>query len=139
MYVLLLTGTLFFSCMSPHDPSAYTDEDIHLKDTGKMDEFVTPVSKHESSGITEVINQPIYEARIFSNEPAHKGFGYDILVDGIVKFHQTNIPSQPGNDGFFSREKAKLTAEFVIEKLKQNIMPPTVTGEELDSLGVIGK
>jgi hypothetical protein len=42
-----------------------------------------------------------------------------------------------GNNGFSSEEKAMITGEFIISKIKNNIYPPAVTPEELDSLGVL--
>ncbi len=66
-----------------------------------------------------------------------RGWGYDILINGIVHIHQPNIPAVMGNNGFSSEEKALLAGEFVIQKIKNNILPPAVTPEELDSLGVL--
>ena len=66
-----------------------------------------------------------------------RGWGYDILIDGKIYIHQPNVPAIIGNNGFSSEEKAMLTGEFVISKIKNNIFPPAVTPEELDSLGVL--
>jgi len=43
----------------------------------------------------------------------------------------------PGNNGFRTKEQAERTAKFVISKIQKNIMPPTVTIQELDSLKVL--
>ena len=51
--------------------------------------------------------------------------------------HQPNIPGMPGNRGFKTRAQAEKITELIIYKIKNNIMPPTVTVEELDSLGVL--
>lgn len=64
-------------------------------------------------------------------------WGYDIYVFGGLLVHQPHIPAIPGNAGFKSEEKARKTAEFVVHKLRNNIMPPSVTLKELDSLGVL--
>jgi hypothetical protein len=66
-----------------------------------------------------------------------RGWGYDIMNDGKIYIHQPNIPAIMGNNGFSSEEKAQEAGEFVIQKLKNNIVPPSVTPEELDSLGVL--
>ena len=66
-----------------------------------------------------------------------RGWGYDILVNGEIHIHQPNIPAVMGNNGFSSEEKARTAGEFVIQKIKNNILPPSVTPEELDSLGVL--
>jgi len=66
-----------------------------------------------------------------------RGWGYDIMIDGKVFIHQPNIPAIMGNNGFSSEEKATAAGEFIISKIKNNIFPPSVTPEELDSLGVL--
>jgi len=68
--------------------------------------------------------------------PDH-GWGYQILNLGELYINQPHIPSIPGNSGFDSEEKAQKTADFVIYKLNNGIVPPTVSPEELDSLGVM--
>jgi hypothetical protein len=68
---------------------------------------------------------------------AENTFGYEILDQGKILVQQKTIPSLPGNKGFQTEDDAKKCAGFVISKLKQNIMPPSVTPEELDSLGII--
>jgi hypothetical protein len=65
------------------------------------------------------------------------GWGYDIMVNGKIHIHQPNIPSVMGNTGFSSIDKALRAGEFVIYKMKHNMLPPSVTPEELDSLGVL--
>jgi hypothetical protein len=64
-------------------------------------------------------------------------YGYDILKNGRILIHQPQIPALPGNEGFKTEEKAEKVAEFVIHKIRQNIFPPSITIQELDSLGVL--
>ena len=64
-------------------------------------------------------------------------FGYEILDQGKILVQQKTIPAMPGNNGFKTEDDAKKCADFVISKLNRNIMPPSVTPEELDSLGII--
>ncbi len=66
-----------------------------------------------------------------------RGWGYDILADGEPYIHQPNVPAIMGNNGFSSEEKALKAGEFVISKIRNNIIPPSVTPAELDSLGVL--
>ena len=63
-------------------------------------------------------------------------YGYDILVDGRLMVHQASIPAMPGNEGFKTKEDAGKVAELVISKIKKGEMPPTVSVEELQKLGV---
>lgn len=64
-------------------------------------------------------------------------FGYDILLYGRPLVHQPNVPGLPGNKGFTTREKAQTVAEFVVMKIRNNEMPPTVTIEDLNNMGVL--
>jgi len=66
-----------------------------------------------------------------------KTFGYDILVYGRPLVHQPNIPALPGNDGFTTRERARKVAKFVVKRIRKNEMPPTVTIEDLNNMGVL--
>ena len=63
--------------------------------------------------------------------------GYDILLYGRPLVHQPNIPGLPGNEGFSTKERAKTVAEFVVKKIRNNEMPPTVTIEDLNNMGVL--
>ena len=81
---------------------------------------------------------------IFNNDTVKadkpiKGFGYDIYKDDAVYIHQPHIPAVGGNNGFSTEAKAKKAAGFVAYKIEHNIMPPSVTPAELDSLGVLEK
>jgi hypothetical protein len=64
-------------------------------------------------------------------------FGYDLLLYGKPWVHQPCIPGLPGNEGFTTRERAQTVAEFVLKKIRNNEMPPTVTIDDLNSLGVL--
>jgi hypothetical protein len=64
-------------------------------------------------------------------------FGYDILLNGRPLVHQPNIPGLPGNKGFATEGRAQKVAEFVVRKIRKNKMPPTVTIEDLNSMGVL--
>ena len=68
---------------------------------------------------------------------ANKTFGYDILLYGRPLVHQPIIPGLPGNEGFTTEERAQTVAEFVVKKIRNNEMPPTVTIEDLNSMGVL--
>lgn len=92
------------------------------------------LKKNDEQTANPYINSKI-EFKIFDSEGGT--FGYDIIIDGSAAIHQPNIPGMPGNKGFHSKEQAEKTAQFVITKIRKNIMPPTVTIEELDSLKVL--
>ena len=64
-------------------------------------------------------------------------YGYEIIQNGKTFIYQVNIPSMPGNKGFKTKEEAKNCALLVIDKIKKNIMPPSVSRYELDSISKI--
>ncbi len=82
----------------------------------------------------QTLNNITYKT--FANDSLPGGFGYDIFVDGRLMVHQPNIPAVMGNRGFSTEEDAAKTADLVMYKLKNNIMPPSVSVSELDSIGI---
>ena len=82
-------------------------------------------------------SDPEISIKIFKNELPLEGYGYDILVKGSPYVHQPNIPAVPGNKGFSTEAAARKTAEFVVFKIKNKILPPSVEVRELDSIGVL--
>jgi hypothetical protein len=67
---------------------------------------------------------------------AQNSFGYNILSGNKKLVHQPSIPGLPGNKGFTRKEDAEKCAQLVVNKINNNIMPPTVTRQELDSLKI---
>lgn len=63
-------------------------------------------------------------------------FGYDIYEFNKKIIHQPNIPSIQGNKGFSQEIFAEKTAELVIKKLEANIMPPSISQDEIN--GILG-
>jgi hypothetical protein len=66
-----------------------------------------------------------------------KTYCYDIFADGRLLIHQPSAPGLPGNKGFKSKGDATKVAQLVIEKIKKGEMPPSVTKDELKTLGVL--
>jgi hypothetical protein len=101
----------------------------------------TSITADEAAGKKEVKQQKnTYanaEITIKIIPAANSTFGYDILLYGRPLVHQQNIPGLPGNDGFTTKERAETVAEFVVKKIRNNEMPPTVTIEDLNNMGVL--
>lgn len=79
--------------------------------------------------------EPVYE--IITTEIPDKGFGYQILKDGKLIIDQQQIPAIQGNRCFASENDAKRTGELALKKIKDQMFPPTISTEELDSLGIL--
>jgi hypothetical protein len=63
-------------------------------------------------------------------------YGYDIYLHGRVLIHQTTIPGLPGNKGFRRKKDAEKVAGLVLQKIRQHLLPPSVSRVELDSLHI---
>ena len=112
--IILLVSFFFIKCEN-------NDEKEILKETN-----ATPLTEQQN---------PIFSTQVFNIK--NKQFGYDILMNGQPYIHQPHIPAISGNNGFTSKNKAQIAGDFIIKKLNNNIMPPTITLKELDSLGVL--
>ena len=64
-------------------------------------------------------------------------YGYDIYKNNRIIIHQPSIPCIKGNKGFEKKTYAAKVARLVIEKIRKNSMPPTLTLKEMKALGVI--
>jgi len=98
------------------------------------------VSKPKVSGVVQeqkevspYLNSKI-ETKIFQRNDDL--WAYDILIDGNIYVHQPNIPAIGGNKGFETEQDAQKTAELVVNKIRNNILPPSITPEELKNLGI---
>lgn len=76
----------------------------------------------------------------YSFKAMHKenlGWGYQIFKGSKIMINQEHIPAVNGLFGFDSREKAELAAKYVMSQMGNGNDQPTVTAEELDSIGAI--
>ena len=88
-------------------------------------------SNHQDTIIkNEVYSFETYEVR-------DENWGYKIFKQSQLIINQPHIPSIQGNKGFNNQQEAEIAAQFIIEKLKKKIFPPTFSTKELDSLGLL--
>ena len=149
-YFILLPSVIFiFSCGNGNDESKKEGTDSTSETNSEQ------VMSHEEREMKEMMEKqknakpqenPYKDAkidvRVFKNdtvkqETKYTGYGYDILLYNAIYNHQPHKPGMPGVSGFKSAADAKKTGEFVAYKIRNNIMPPSLTPEELDSLGVL--
>ena len=105
----------------------------------------TSISADEDAGKQEVKKEVNQQKNPYANAQitikiipsVKKTFGYDILLQGKPLVHQPNIPGLPGNEGFTTKERARKVAEFVVKKIRNNEMPPMVTIDNLNNMGVL--
>jgi hypothetical protein len=66
----------------------------------------------------------------------NNGWGYDIYINDKKYIHQDYIPAVNGKKSFKTKEDAEKTAVLVKNKIMKKIIPPSVTINELESLGI---
>ncbi len=63
-------------------------------------------------------------------------WGYDIYINGHHTIRQESIPGLPTMRGFKTEEYAKKVEELALRKIENNIFPPSIKKNELDSLAI---
>lgn len=89
----------------------------------------------QSEEINTKSTEPVYE--VLAVEVTGSGWGYQILRDGKLIIDQQQIPAIQGNQSFSTEEDAHKTGELALKKIKGQNFPPTISIQELDSLGVL--
>lgn len=69
-------------------------------------------------------------------QSADSTYGYDIFINGTQYIHQPTIPAFSGDKGFATEIDADKVAQLVVTKIRNNILPPSVTPTELQTLGI---
>ena len=128
LFLILTSGIIisFSSCLNKKSEGE-GEKNIMVKDTTKPK--INPYAKAE-------IEIRVYKNDTVKNSNLH-GYGYDIYIFKSLNVHQPHIPAINGNRGFDTEVQAHKAAEFIVYKIRNNIMPPSVTPAELDSLGVL--
>lgn len=65
------------------------------------------------------------------------GWGYQVFKGAKMLINQEHIPAVQGVKGFDTEEQAETTVKHLIERIKKGDPRPTLSVQELDSLGVI--
>lgn len=68
--------------------------------------------------------------------PVEGGWGYEIYADEQVYVRQEHIPAISGIHPFASEEDAWKVGDMAIQKIVQGIVPPTVSIEEMITIGI---
>jgi len=98
----------------------------------KTNKQAKPPTPYQNKMADTLVEKNI-EVSVFQIE---NGWGYDIHVNGDRYIHQPMIPVVQGNKVFIDEADARVVAEFVADKIRRNIIPPTISMNELDSLGI---
>jgi len=128
IYHFIFLGIFFSACSNPksekgNGTSVETKEDAEL-------------ASIQAEAVTDSIPNNI-SAKTYKNTGPEGGFGFDIFKDNQLMIHQPTIPAIQGSKGFQSEEQAQKTADLMLSKLQKGIMPPAISMEDLDSLGIL--
>ena len=93
------------------------------------------ISEAEAENVINDVQTVAFRTDSLEDGPG-SGWGYDIYVEGKLVIRQPHIPSISGLKPFASMEDAMSVATLVEYKIRNNIMPPAVTRNELDSLEI---
>jgi len=140
-YKLILTGLLLFS-LACNNKKTENETGISAADSlKKLENEIEKLKADTSKPKENPFKNAQLDIKVFNNDTIKnsglKGFGYDIYMYRSLYVHQPHIPAINGNRGFDTEEQAHKVGEFIVYKIKNNIMPPSVTPQELDSLGVL--
>ncbi len=83
---------------------------------------------------TKIQDSAVVTAESFFDSTS--GWGYRIKRDTTTIIEQAYMPGISGNKGFENEQLAMNTAKLVMQKIKNQQFPPTISKSELDSLGV---
>ncbi len=128
--LLAICLQLMLSCKPPANSNTVQQNNIAREDTPVKD-------ANTGSETTTALSHTLPAGFSYQVIPSESNtYGYDIYKDGKLIIHQTSVPALPGNKGFKTQALAAAVAEAVIEKINKGEMPPTITTEELEKMGV---
>lgn len=79
-----------------------------------------------------------FKTQIIDGKEGTFGYAIQVTLNGKTqKIRQPHKPGLPGIRGFDTKEQAQKVADFVVNKIKTKGFPPTVTPEELATLGIV--
>ncbi len=93
-------------------------------------------TKTEDEVLISTSKKPISQPYRIEIIALQNGFGYQLYEKNKLIIDQQTIPAIQGNQAFLTYEAAEKCAEFCLQKIKKGIFPPTITVEDLNSLGI---
>ncbi len=129
----LLSICLFFCCAcgSKNESNVVAiDADSVIVSSDSLSVHIDTVATVSSDTQAQI------QVIVFKNDVATNGYGYDIMVNGKKMIHQPNIPAVTGNRGFNSESDAQNAGALVKRKLLNKVMPPTISIDELNAIGI---
>ena len=99
----------------------------------EKDPEISPSTPTEEKSEVENVKKSPYKVKTVQNS---LGWGYEVWKDGALIINQTHIPAIQGLRAFTSQEQAQKAVDIIKTKLDKGIFPPTISIDELRSIGV---
>ena len=95
----------------------------------KVEEEIAIAKDKEQELVTDSLSLKITDSE-------HTGFGFEILQGTSPLIIQPHIPAIQGIKGFETEEQAAIIGNYMIYKINNGIMPPSISVQDLDSLEI---
>lgn len=94
--------------------------------------------RHEMKAITaaNIKTAAAVQFQYFVTRAAGSGYSYSIFANGNLYIQQNTIPAVRGTKGFADTASAGKIARLMIHKIKQGMLPPTITISDLTNAGI---
>ena len=123
----------FFSCSCSEKSKETKTISTSNADSTQREEAINKLPSHTRVDTNKTMNRIDFSVQSIKLE---NGWGYQIFQGKKLMINQKNIPAVQGNQVFLTEKEALKVGELVLNKLLQNQFPPTVTTEELTTLGI---
>lgn len=136
--LLLLALIAGCTCNKKNADETITPEDTPASSITLQNQPAPPADSSEIV-FRNVQPEVIKDSAIVTNKVLklpNGGWGYYIYMDGEAVIYQDVIPGVNTSTGFVNEKEAKIIADVVSEKIRNNIIPPAISIQEMKSLGI---
>lgn len=98
--------------------------------------LVVATNTNEVNKIQQLVSDKeiIYSVQAFKAKSGT--WGYDVMANGKVYFHQAEMPGKEGGLGFASEADALKVGKRIAELLRSPVSVPSLTAGELQKMGI---
>lgn len=119
---------VFLSC----EPAGIQDKTKEESRSGDTTLSLNP-DIPDSAVIKKPENSSSFHLEVYKSDG---GWGYKIFKEGKLLIDQPHIPAINGLKTFSTEKDAEKSGSLMMNKLEKNIMPPSISKRELDSLRI---
>lgn len=135
--LIWLITSLFFLGACEERKTKQADQSSEVKKQPVISSTPTKASSTDTLSDPKTVQAADAKIEVKTFQQSAHGWGYDVYLNDKLYIHQPHIPAIGGNQGFRNEATARKTAKFIEWKIRHNIIPPSITPEELDSLQVL--